>query len=88
MRWPGFGDSPTPSRIGRHKRRHRGPLHWTKSTVEDVATFFDRSPVTIRTWIREERLFAYHFRGNEYRITNAALEEFQDQERNREQSRT
>ena len=42
-------------------------------TVEEVGKFFDRSPVTIRAWIREGRLEAYHFRGNEYRITNAAL---------------
>ena len=57
-------------------------------TVEEVAKFFDRSPGTIRTWIRARRLEAYHFRGNEYRITHAALEEFQDQERNGSQYRT
>ena len=57
-------------------------------TVDDVAKFFDRSPVTIRTWIRDGRLEAYHFRGKEYRITHSALEEFQDRERNRKQSRT
>ena len=57
-------------------------------TVEDVAKFFDRSPVTIRAWIREGRLDAYHFRGNEYRITHAALEEFQERERDGKQSRT
>lgn len=57
-------------------------------TVEDIAAFFNRSPVTIRTWIRKGRLEAYHFRGNEYRITNAALEEFQSQERSGKQSRT
>ena len=51
-------------------------------TVEDVAAFFDRSPVTIRAWIRAGRIEAYRFRGNEYRITNAALEEFQSLERN------
>ena len=50
-------------------------------TVEEVGKFFDRSPATIRAWIRAGRLDAYHFRGNEYRITHAALEEFQDQER-------
>ena len=51
-------------------------------TVEEVGRFFSRSPVTIRAWIRAGRLEAYHFRGNEYRITHAAREEFQDQERN------
>ena len=56
-------------------------------TVEDVAQFFDRSPITIRSWIRDGRLQAYHFRGKEYRITHSALEEFQDQERNGKQSR-
>ena len=57
-------------------------------TVEEVAKFFDRSPATIRAWIRAGRLDAYHFRGNEYRITHAALEEFQDQERHGSQYRT
>jgi len=50
-------------------------------TVEGVRKLFDRSPVTIRAWIRAGRLDAYHFQGNEYRITRAALEEFQGQER-------
>ena len=57
-------------------------------TVEEVGKFFDRSPTTIRTWIRAGRLEAYLFRGNEYRITHAALEEFQVQERNVSQYRT
>ena len=47
-------------------------------TVEEVGKLFGRSPATIRAG----RLDAYHFRGNEYRITRAALEEFQGQERN------
>ena len=57
-------------------------------TVAEVGKFFDRSPVTIRAWIRAGRLEAYHFQGNEYRITHAALEEFQGQERNGSQYRT
>ena len=54
-------------------------------TVEEVGKFFDRSPVTIRTWIRTGRLEAYLFRGNEYRITHSALEDFQHRERNGKQ---
>lgn len=50
-------------------------------TVEEVGKFFDRSPVTIRTWIRNGRLEAYHFRGKEYRITHRAIEKFQGRER-------
>ena len=57
-------------------------------TVDEVGKFFDRSPITIRTWIRDGRLEAYHFRGKEYRITHSALEEFQDRERNGKQSRS
>ena len=57
-------------------------------TVAEVGKFFDRSPATIRAWIRAGRLEAYHFRGREYRITHAALEEFQGQERNASQHRT
>ena len=51
-------------------------------TVEEVGKFFHRSPVTIRTWIRDGRLRAYLFQGREYRITESALEEFQDRARN------
>ena len=51
-------------------------------TVDDVAKFFDRSPVTVRAWIRGGRLGAYRFQGREYRIPESALEEFQERERN------
>ena len=50
-------------------------------TVDDVAQFFNRSPITIRTWIRSGELQAYRFKGREYRITHAALEEYQAQQR-------
>ncbi len=50
-------------------------------TVEEVGKFFDRSPVTIRTWIRDGRLRAYRFQGREYRVCESALEEFQEKER-------
>ncbi len=52
-------------------------------TVEEVGEFFDRSPVTIRTWIRDGRLRAYRFQGREYRVCESALEEFQQKERGR-----
>ncbi len=52
-------------------------------TVEEVGKFFDRSPVTIRAWIREGRLRAYRFQGREYRVCESALEEFQQKERGR-----
>lgn len=42
-------------------------------TVEEVANHLDRSPQTVRRWIREGELDAYSFRGREYRITAAAL---------------
>ena len=57
-------------------------------TVAEVGEFFNRTPATIRAWIRAGRLEAYLFRGNEYRITHAAVEELQDQERNGSQYRT
>lgn len=50
-------------------------------TVADVATRFGRSPQTVCRWIRDGRLDAYHFLGNEYRITESAVEEFQSRER-------
>ena len=52
-------------------------------TVEEVGKFFDRSPVTIRAWIRDGRLRAYRFQGREYRVCESALEEFQQKERGR-----
>ena len=54
-------------------------------TVAEVGKFFNRSPVTIRAWIREGRLEAYLFQGREYRIRESALEEFQQKERGRGQ---
>ncbi len=57
-------------------------------TVEDVGVFFNRSPVTVRAWIRKGWLDAYRFLGNEYRITPLALEQFQEGERNGKQSRS
>ena len=72
----------------KERLKENGPGFDHDLTVEEVGKFFNRSPVTIRTWIREGRLDAYHFRGNEYRVTNAAIEEFQSQERNGKQSRT
>ncbi len=52
-------------------------------TVEEVGKFFDRSPVTIRAWIRDGRLRAYLFQGREYRVCESAVEEFQQKERDR-----
>ena len=50
-------------------------------TVEEVAKFFDRSPATIRAWIRDGRLRAYRFQGREYRVCESAVEELQQQQR-------
>ena len=50
-------------------------------TVEDVGKFFGRTGQTVRRWIRDGRLDAYHFQGREYRITESAIEEFQSKER-------
>ncbi len=45
-------------------------------TVEEGADLLHRSPQTVRRWIREGDLEAYSFRGREYRITAAALQDF------------
>ncbi len=50
-------------------------------TVGEVAQFFGRSPVTVRAWIRDGHLKAYHFKGREYRVTASALEAFIARER-------
>ena len=58
-----------------------GPGFEPDLTVEDVATHFNRSPQTVRTWIRRGRLEAYRFQNKEYRITRRALTDFQEGER-------
>ena len=50
-------------------------------TVAQVAERTGRRPGTVRDWIRQERLRAYRFRGREYRVTEAALQEFLETER-------
>ncbi|MGH7476570.1 MAG: helix-turn-helix domain-containing protein [Longimicrobiales bacterium] len=55
-------------------------------TVEDIAARFDRSPNTVREWIRRGELEAYPF-GREYRITPAALEQFVQAKRESGQQR-
>ena len=51
-------------------------------TVAQVAEMFDRKSQTIRDWIKKGRLRGYLFNGREYRITAAALREFQEKQRN------
>ena len=53
-------------------------------TVQEVGELFHRSPVTIRSWIRDGRLRAYRLQGREYRITTSALKDFQEDERGRD----
>ena len=45
-------------------------------TVKEVAEIFYRATSTVTAWIRAGDLRAYRFNGKEWRITNAALEEF------------
>ncbi len=54
--------------------------HNADMTVAEVATLFNRSPQTVRTWIRHGDLDAYRLHGREYRITARALEVFQQQQ--------
>ena len=67
----------------RKRLSENGPGFDHDFTVAEVGKFFNRSPVTIRTWIRDGRLRAYRFQGREYRIPEAAVEEFQQKERGR-----
>jgi excisionase family DNA binding protein len=50
-------------------------------TVEQVGERLGRRPGTVRDWIRAGKLRAYKLRGREYRITEQALGEFLDAER-------
>ena len=54
--------------------------HNADMTVAEVATLFNRSPQTVRTWVRHGDLDAYRLHGREYRITARALEVFQQQQ--------
>ena len=58
-----------------------GPGFEPDLTVGEVAQHFDRSPQTVRTWIRDGRLVAYRFQNKEYRVTRGALADFQERER-------
>lgn len=60
---------------GRHPSTHEVDL-----PAKDVASLFDRSPSTVRGWIKEGMLKAYKF-GREWRVTHAALQEFQERQR-------
>ncbi len=59
------------------------PDHHADMTVADVAAMLDRSPQTVRAWIRHGDLDAYRLRGREYRVTRGALEAFLAHQRNR-----
>ena len=52
-------------------------------TVREIAERFGRSPQTVRDWIKSGKLQAYQFNGREYRVTNAALAEFEERQRQR-----
>ena len=50
-------------------------------TVAQVSERFQRSPSCIRSWIAQGILRAYKLRGRQLRVTPAALEEFEANER-------
>lgn len=56
-------------------------------TVAEVADRFGRAPQTVRDWINDGKLDAYLFNEREYRITPAALAEFEEQRRNGKQAK-
>jgi excisionase family DNA binding protein len=50
-------------------------------TVTDVAEQLNRSPSTVRHWIRRGELDTYRLNGREHRITRAALGGFLERQR-------
>lgn len=50
-------------------------------TVSDVARELGRKPNTVRDWVRSGQLRGYLFRGREYRVTRAALNDFIEAQR-------
>jgi len=55
-------------------------------TVAEIAERFGKAPQTVRDWIKAGKLQAYPF-GKEYRITPAALAEFEERLRIGESTR-
>ena len=51
-------------------------------TVAHVAEIFGRKPQTVRDWIKSGRMRGYLFNGREYRVTQAAIEEYRACQRN------
>ena len=51
--------------------------------MAQVVEMFERSPQTVRDWIKAGRLRGYRLNDREYRITASALREFQEEQRNR-----
>jgi excisionase family DNA binding protein len=56
------------------------PEPLTDLTVPEAAEIVLRKPSTVRGWCASGELRAYRFQGREWRITRAALREFQDQQ--------
>lgn len=56
-------------------------------TVAQIAERFNRKPQTVRDWITSGKLRGYRFNGREYRVTAAALAEFEEERRNGEPAR-
>lgn len=52
-------------------------------TVDEVAALLNRAASTVRSWCHSGKLKAYRLNGREYRITHAALAEFQTAQRER-----
>ncbi len=50
-------------------------------TAAEIAERFGRSPQTVRDWIKAGKLREYLFNGREYRVTKAALAEFEEKQR-------
>lgn len=58
------------------------PEPLTDLTVNEVAELVRRAPSTVRGWCASGELRSYLFQGREYRVTRAALREFQDRQAN------
>ena len=56
-------------------------------TVAEVAERFGKAPQTVRDWIKDGKLPAYRFMGKQWRITPAALAEFEEHQRSGKQSK-
>ncbi len=64
------------AREGRRAPNGSDPRPQADLSTAEIARMFDKSPQTVRDWIRKGLLDAYRFQGREWRVTPESLQGF------------